>query len=66
MTRCARAEQLGSPAAAPYLRAWAPIALALVLLGIAGQASVAQAQEAALVQETPPAPAIDPNSCRGW
>ena len=65
MTRCARAEQLGSPAAAPCLRAWARIALALVLLGIAGQASVAQAQEAALVQETPPAPAIDPEQLQG-
>ena len=65
MTRCARAEQLGSPTAAPCLRAWAPIALALVLLGIAGQASVAQAQEAALVQEAPPAPAIDPDQLQG-
>ena len=65
MTRCARAGQFGGPAGAACLRTWATIALGLVLLGIAGHARGPQAQEAALVQQTPPAPAIDREQLQG-
>ena len=60
MTRCARAERLGGAAGASRLRAGALIAVALVLVGIAGPVRGLLAQEPALIQQAAPPPAVDP------